>query len=221
MFEVKILAFADFHGDERAFGRAKQKIAVERPELLIVAGDIANYNLEAAKRLLIDLSRVGGPIYFVPGNMDNIELGVWTGAKKVHALHGRCQHWENVDLIGLGGSPHGPFSTPFEYSEEEATDLLENAMRDHLGGHLILVSHCPPKGTKIDRVFSGVHAGSSSVRRFVEKVQPALVVSGHIHEAQGVDTIGSSNLVNTGPAHRGSYAQLTLENVVRVSFAKL
>jgi len=48
-----------------------------------------------------------------------------------------------------------------------------------------------------------------------------LVVSGHIHEAQGTDMIDSVSLVNTGPAQRGHYADIRIEDIVTVRFAKL
>lgn len=218
---MNILAFTDFHGNQNAYGKAKQLIVADEPDLVIVAGDVTNYDVNRAKQFLSELGNAGRPVYFVPGNMDNIELGAWSGSERVHGIHGHCDYLEDITLIGLGGSPHGPFSTPFEYSENGATELLENAMKSYHGGKLVLVSHCPPKGTKIDRVFSGAHVGSVAVRRFVEKTQPLLVVSGHIHEAQGTDAIGLSTLVNTGPAQRGDYAKITLQEEVMVEFARL
>jgi Icc-related predicted phosphoesterase len=121
----------------------------------------------------------------------------------------------------LGGSPHGPFRTVFEYSEEEAETLFERAAKNCGGGLLILVSHCPPKNTKVDQVSSGEHVGSIAVRRFIEKAEPRLVVSGHVHESQGTDTIGSTTIVNTGPAQSGHYADITIKDKVTVKFPKL
>ncbi len=155
---MKILAFTDFHGNEEAYRRAKELAADEKPDLLIVAGDIINYDVNRAKQHLSALASGGRPVYFVPGNMDSEELGGWAGAENVHALHGRCESLEGRFLIGLGGSPHGPFKTAFEYSEEEAARLLEAAAKDCRGGRLILVSHCPPKNTKVDQLASGEHA---------------------------------------------------------------
>ena len=215
-----ILAFTDFHGNLEAYRLAKELVAKEKPDFVVVAGDIVNYDTSLAKQHLLDLAKAGRPVYFVPGNMDNEKLGDWAGAGNVHPLHGRRENWERVSLIGLGGSPHGPFRTVFEYSEEEAAGLLDAAATDYQGGTLILVSHCPPKDTKVDQVSSGEHAGSIAVRKFVEKTQPVLVVSGHVHEAQGTDTIGSTTLVNTGPAQRGHYSQITIKKKVVVKFAK-
>lgn len=218
---MKILAFTDFHGNQEAYQSAKRLIGNEKPDFVLVAGDIINYDANQARKLLAELASPGRAVYFVPGNMDSMELGGWSGTGNVRGIHGRCESLERVSLIGLGGSPHGPIRTVFEYSEEEAARLLETAVKEYRGGRLILVSHCPAKNTKIDLVSSGDHVGSVSVRKFVEKTQPVLVVSGHVHEAQGIDSLGLTTLVNTGPAQRGHYAHITLKDTVIVNFAKL
>ena len=218
---VKIFVFTDFHGSQEAFQKSQERIAKEKPDLVLVGGDVTNYDAERAKRLLSELAEGGSPIYFVPGNMDNTELKDWTGTGNVHGLHGRCEYAAGVALIGLGGSPHGVFSTPFELSEHEGAELLEDAMKTYHGGHLILLSHCPPKDTNIDRTAGGEHIGSLSVRRFVERNQPIVVISGHVHEAQGSDRIGSTVVVNTGPAKNGNFVIIDLDKKIGVTFAKL
>jgi Icc-related predicted phosphoesterase len=218
---VKILAFTDFHGSQMAFQRARQATKNENSDLVIVAGDIANHDVEGAMRFLSDLAESGRSVYFVPGNMDGVELIGWSGSGNVHALHGRCEYWGDVALVGLGGSPRGAFTTPIEFSEEVAAKVLERALKNYHGGDLILVSHCPPRDTKVDRVFTGQHIGSISVREFVEITQPRLVLSGHVHEAQGEDRIGSSVVVNTGPAKSGNYATVNLDESITVTFARL
>jgi Icc-related predicted phosphoesterase len=218
---VRIFAFTDFHGNEEALLRARLKIAEEKPAGVIVAGDIANHDSEKAKRYLAYLAEAQSQVYFVPGNMDGIDLVAWPGGQGVHGLHGKCEYLENMGLIGLGGSPHGAFTTPIEYSEKEATRVLQRALSNYHGGDLILVSHCPPKDTKIDQVVKGQHIGSTSVRDFVERTQPILVVSGHVHEAQGDDRIRTTVVVNTGPAKSGNYAKITIDRTVTVDFGKL
>ena len=70
------------------------------------------------------------------------------------------------------------------------------------GRPTILVSHQPPFGTACD-LARGQHVGSKSLRAAVERHQPDLVFSGHIHESIGAGTIGSSRLVNPGPWFQG------------------
>jgi Icc-related predicted phosphoesterase len=64
---------------------------------------------------------------------------------------------------------------------------------------LILVCHCPPLGTPLDRVRQGVHAGSRAVREFIDRCQPEYFFCGHIHEAEGVQAeLGRTRAVNVG-----------------------
>jgi hypothetical protein len=213
---LRMLGFTDFHGNNEAFEGAKQLIRNDKWHCVLVAGDIANYDDELAKRRLTELAEPGIPLFFVPGNMDGPELSSWPGTDLVRPLHGKSARVGGVTLVGLGGSPPGPFSTPFEVPEERAAQLMNRALAGFEKGSLVLVSHCPPKNTKLDVVPSGEHAGSMAVRNFIEKFKPAVVVSGHVHEARGIDSIGETALVNTGPARRGNYAEITLEGRVSV-----
>lgn len=213
---VRMVAFTDFHGNNQAFERAKELIRNGKWDCVVVAGDIANYDFELAKRRLMELAERRILLFFVPGNMDSPELSSWPGTDSVRPLHGKSVRVGSVTLVGLGGSPPGPFSTPFEVPEERAAQLINQALADFEKGTLVLVSHCPPKNTKLDIVPSGEHAGSMAVRSFVEKFKPALVISGHVHEARGTDSIGETMLVNTGPAHRGNYAEIKLEGKASV-----
>lgn len=67
----------------------------------------------------------------------------------------------------------------------------------------VYVIHDPPYGTTLDVLYDGQHIGSAAVRRFIERYQPLLVLSGHIHEspkASGkiTDRIGDTLCVNPG-----------------------
>ncbi len=67
----------------------------------------------------------------------------------------------------------------------------------------VYVIHDPPWNTNLDVLYNGQHIGSMAVRRFIERHQPPLVLSGHIHEsprASGkiTDRIGDTLCVNPG-----------------------
>ena len=65
----------------------------------------------------------------------------------------------------------------------------------------MLVCHAPPYGTALDQVHKGLHAGSHSVREFVEQHQPVHFFCGHIHEAEGVAIqMGHTQARNVGKA---------------------
>jgi hypothetical protein len=74
--------------------------------------------------------------------------------------------------------------------------------------HLVLMTHNPPLNTTTDRIRSGVHVGSRSVREFIEKVQPDVCITGHIHESKGMDHIGKTVIVNPGDFVSGGYVVL-------------
>jgi hypothetical protein len=99
-----------------------------------------------------------------------------------------------------------------EWTESEIADHLEAACEGvSASARLVLVSHQPPSNTAVDRAGIGKHVGSAAVRHFIERHRPRLCFSGHIHEAQGTDTIGETLLVNPGPFLDGRYAWVELD----------
>jgi Icc-related predicted phosphoesterase len=216
---LRIVALTDLHRSESAALSAAETIAAESTDAVFVVGDISHGDLREALRLLKILGKSKAPVYFVPGNMDSPRLSSWTG-NGLKNLHGRCMGCGEYALVGLGGSINTPFNTPFKFTEEEAEHLLNQAIRTCREGRFILVTHSPPKNTKLDLTRSGIHAGSYSVRRFIETKEPILVVCGHIHEAQGIDKVAHTVLVNPGPAYHGGYARIELNEKVQVSLAR-
>jgi Icc-related predicted phosphoesterase len=216
---LRIVALTDIHRSKNAAMAASRRIAAESPDAVFVVGDISHGDLREALRLLEILGRSRVTLYFVPGNMDSPELSSWTG-KSLRNLHGRCESYGEYALAGLGGSIYTPFKTPLEFTEEEVEGILDQAVEGCVEGRLVLITHSPPKNTKLDLTQSGIHVGSYSVRRFIEKKQPALVVCGHIHEAQGIDRIAKTIVVNPGPAYLGSYARIHLDDEVQVNLTK-
>jgi Icc-related predicted phosphoesterase len=64
---------------------------------------------------------------------------------------------------------------------------------------LVLICHAPPYRTALDRVRPNLHAGSRSIREFIERHQPDYFFCGHIHEAEGVVIqMGKTRAQNVG-----------------------
>ncbi|MEX0340758.1 MAG: serine/threonine protein phosphatase, partial [Arenibacterium sp.] len=57
----------------------------------------------------------------------------------------------------------------------------------------------PPKGVA-DQTSMGQSVGSTALKAGIERIQPKLVVCGHIHDSWGkTGRIGRSDIVNLGP----------------------
>jgi Icc-related predicted phosphoesterase len=180
---------------------------VER-DLTIVAGDMARCgSLEEALAILDMLANQSQPVVWVPGNCDNPQLLELQGPKGTYNVHGKVFSYDNLSIIGVGGSPPTPFNTPLELSEDNIKAILEKAVSLVSSDvNLILVSHSPPYASGLDRVRGGTYVGSKAVAEFIKKHKPILVASGHIHESWGVSCLYGSLIVNPGPLAEGRYA---------------
>ena len=72
------------------------------------------------------------------------------------------------------------------------------------------MTHNPPHGVRTDKVAPLVHVGSKLIREFIEEKKPILAISGHIHEAFGIDSIGQTLLLNPGALCDGRFATVEI-----------
>ncbi len=204
---MKVLVGTDFHSKESVFKNFAEKAEKNKVDVILICGDITHFgNLQEACHLLSLLAGPKVPVLFVPGNCDPPSL-VGAEMKEVICIHGRDVSYGDLTFLGIGASPPTPFNTPFEMAEDKITETLNRAFSNlPVNRWFILVSHSPPWNTRLDKTSFGVHAGSISLRKFIEKKQPSLVFCGHIHEAKGRDKIGRTVIINPGPARYGNYA---------------
>jgi len=213
---VKILGFADFHGNIESVRLASDLVSFERPSLVVVAGDLANRNIRLAEEALEELSKSVQKVLFVPGNMDDPALANWRDTERIVCIHAKRTGHDGILFVGLGGSVTSPFRAPFEFGEAEASRALAQAVQTSSSQNMVLVSHCPPKNTKLDLAGGTRHVGSEAVLKFIEEKRPLLVICGHIHEAQGIDSVGQVPVVNVGSAAHGHYASISLDRPVKI-----
>lgn len=210
---MRLVAVTDIHGRNSKVREFLDHIREDEFDLILIAGDLTHFGgKEAASHILKEFISFGKPFYAVMGNCDGKEvldlleeLGV--------GIHNKRVEFNGIGIVGIGGSNITPFSTIWEFSEDEIWEIL---IRNYQDGDIVL-SHVPPKNTKVDKTFVGTHAGSKALRRFIEEYQPPLIICGHIHEAIGIDEIGRTIIVNPGPLSRGHYAVIDLdENTKKV-----
>lgn len=148
-------------------------------------------------------------IYGVTGNCDYPDAEGYITEKGI-TLNNVIREFRDVNLFGISGSLPCPGKTPNEYTEEEFKAMLDHQMIPE-DKPLIMVSHQPPYHTLNDQVSGGRHVGSSSIRFFIERHQPVICFTGHIHEGIAIDKIGRTTVVNPGPASKGYYALAEIE----------
>jgi uncharacterized protein len=189
---MKLLIFSDIHGDLRALERLLESEA----DYYVAAGDLVNFG-RGLDRCGEILRRRAGRVYVLPGNHESAaqiaSLCTDFGLRDFHEQH---EQWGRYQVAGLGYSNPTPFHTPGEYSEAELARKL-----DSFAGlaPLLLICHCPPYETALDRIRDGLHGGSTAVRDFLLREQPEYFFCGHIHEAAGVSVeIGKTRAMNVG-----------------------
>jgi Icc-related predicted phosphoesterase len=192
---MKLLLFSDLHADVEAARRLLER--ARTADVLVGAGDFGNVRRHV--RVCIDVLRQGGKsAVLVAGNNESTEelakaCHDWPQA---HVLHGSAITLGGIEYFGLGGGiPVTPFgSWSYDFTEEQAAELLAGCPR-----RCVLVSHSPPKGV-LDQSSRGQSLGSAAVCDAVLRLEPLLVVCGHIHGCGGQQArLGRSSVVNAGP----------------------
>ncbi len=140
-------------------------------------------------------------VYVIPGNHESEDdIARFCERFGFHNFHGQSMRIGEDSVAALGYSNPTPFNTPGEYSEQELADRLAKFAEVQLR---VLICHCPPKATQLDRAGEGQHFGSQAVRKFIDKTQPDYFYCGHIHEAAGSsDRLGATQAFNVGKQGR-------------------
>ena len=193
---MKLLIFSDIHGDKAALERLMKQDA----DYYFCAGDLANWG-KGLELLGPVMQPHADRVYVIPGNHESQDdIARFCERFGFHNFHGQSMRISEHMVAALGYSNPTPFNTPGEYSEQELADRLSKFQE--LKPH-VLICHCPPKSTKLDRAGEGQHFGSQAVREFIEKNQPEYFYCGHIHEAAGAsEQLGRTKGLNVGKKGR-------------------
>lgn len=214
---MDILVLGDNHGDIENVLIYLDKLASLKFDVVVYYGDFTDvvvpkgFTQEGIAKLLIEeLKTLGKPLVAVPGNNDTHGIIRLLEDERI-SIHGKGVIIDKVGFYGYGGAKT-PFKTTLEPSEEEMRVGLEKALACVKNTPTkVQVTHCPPYDTRVDMVVSGSHVGSKIVREFIEEKHPVLSVSGHIHEARGVDRLGETVLINAGRFPEGYVGLVNIE----------
>jgi Icc-related predicted phosphoesterase len=187
--KLKILAASDLQGQKSIAEKLAKKAKKNKVDLVVLAGDI-NEAGHGDSRMLEPFVQAGQKVIFVPGNWDTSkEHKEMKGDGR--SIDGAYVNYEGVGIIGMGDE-----DWKMELDDEDFRKVEYNFKKMKTKKN-ILVSHLHARGTKAE--FSGIE-GDEVVRRAVEKFKPDILISGHIHEAEGLeDKIGKTNVFHVGP----------------------
>jgi Icc-related predicted phosphoesterase len=94
---------------------------------------------------------------------------------------------------------------PLRFDPERRSPTIADALAEleAEAGETLWMCHSPPRDTLCDMIYARHHVGSRALRSFIERHQPPLVLSGHIHESPRVssayrDRVGRTVVVNPG-----------------------
>ncbi len=204
------IAVGDIHGDVANLARIPD---IDLADGVIVSGDLTIRGDRPEGKRVIDAIRAINPaVHAQIGNMDHQDVDDWLTAEGINIHRRVVELAPGLGLMGIGWSTPTPFGTPSEIPEEGLARWIEET-HALAGGYarLAVVVHTPPYGTATDRLPSGAHVGSPAVRAFLERVQPVVCITGHIHESRGKDVIGNTPVVNPGPLSLGGYVRIRVK----------
>ncbi len=188
--KLRILAAGDIHGDTKLAEKLAIRAESEKVDLVILTGDITG--LIETKNLIKPFTDRKEKVVFVPGNWDF--PGTAEVLSKLYGIKNLENYYfkhKNIGIFGLGNP--GMLSL----DEKEAFEKLrKNFDKVKNLEKKIMVTHMHAAGTKSE--FSGF-PGSTGIRKAIDKFQPDLFISGHIHELEGIEEkIGKTKVINVG-----------------------
>lgn len=213
---MKFLCISDVHGNVEALNKLDD--VFKSVDAVLFAGDFAEcFKTETSKPVLDALVKKHDEIYAVLGNCDEPDFVEELEDAGINA-EGTLNYTDGIAVIGSGGGSKFTGKTPNERSLEDLDSdfkILEAVddenKSDGKWNNLIVISHNPPKGEKVDSFAPGMHAGSELFTAFIQKKEPLFVLTGHIHEGTAIETIGKTLVMNPGSlGEKGTYGILTV-----------
>jgi len=210
-----IVSISDIHGDLKSIDKLSNNIA--NADIILLTGDLTNFgHKENASKVLNSIRKYNNNVFAVSGNCDYPDVGYYLSDEGIN-IHAKSIVYDNLNIIGIGGSLHCPINTPNVFTEDDFNELLNKAVNNINPDYpLILVSHQPPYNTLCDLTHFRMHVGSKAIREFIDNTQPEICFTGHIHEGRGIDLIGKTKIINPGPLKTGSYAYAEIKSKVEV-----
>lgn len=186
---MKFVAFSDLHGQLELLDHIQELALNHEAKFILSVGDHTVFGMEE-KKILKKINALPAPVFLIHGNHEsaNVTAKLCKDLNNVTFLHKNIQKVQSFTLIGYGGGG-------FAQTDSEFSEFIKTAQEKK---NIIVLTHQPPFGTEID--FVGHHTGLEDLREFIEKHQPLMTLSGHIHETFGLyEYVGRTLVINPGP----------------------
>ncbi|HIJ11888.1 TPA: hypothetical protein HA278_07565 [Candidatus Woesearchaeota archaeon] len=189
---MKFLVFGDVHEDTKKIAALVKRAKQDDVEFIICVGDISTFGT-GLKYVLNKFNKIGKPFYVIPGNHEEKTLhDVIKDYENCHYLHENAQKVGKYIFLGYGGGG-------FAQEDKQFRKVSREWYGKYNGNkNLILVTHMPPFGCKLDKLEMG-HVGSKDYVKFIKRITPKMVLCGHLHENEGVvEKINGITMLNPG-----------------------
>lgn len=210
---LRILALSDIHQRLENLNRILERVDEKSIDLTIVAGDLTNYGDASDASEVLSLLKFS-KLFAVPGNLDTQDV-LRVLEKRKASLHAKRVEFKGHTFCGFGfglmGSA-GSLLLPELEIEKRLSKLVTKAS--------ILVTHLPPKHTKLDAAASE-HIGSTAVRNIILKKKPLLNICGHAHEAYGKIKLGDTTCVNVAAVKEGRAFIIEVDDKIRIKKVRI
>lgn len=189
--KTKILAIGDIHGDTGLVKKLAKKAKDENVDLVILAGDMTLLD-QSTKNLIGPFIKAKKEVLLIPGNHETLATAdflasMYPGTKNIH---GYSIKKGDIGVFGAGGGDIINVTPDKEIFDalKKGNEYIKDAKKK------IMVTHMHPRGSKAE--FSGF-PGSKAVTKAIKQFNPDILISGHIHEAGGIEEeIGKTKVIN-------------------------
>ena len=190
---MKFLAFVDLHQDKKVLQELVLRAKKDDIDFIVCAGDLSDFG-RGFREALESFNSLGKKAYFIPGNHEE-GLEQWEKLVSKYpaweVLHNKSLTIGNYVFLGYGGGG-------FAQRDPQFRKIARQWYDEHQGKKIILVTHGPPYGTKIDLI-NERQVGNIDYRKFIERIKPKVAICGHLHDNAGAtDAIGETKIIHPG-----------------------
>jgi|SRR3989338_5299494 len=189
---MKFLAFTDLHEDKEMLSELVKRAAKQDIDFIVCCGDISTFG-NGLQYNFKKLNSLGKKVYVLPGNHEEGPefAGIVAKYPNLVNLDRSAKIIGDYVFLGYGGGG-------FTLQDPAFRRIAREWYGKYNGKKIILITHQPPYGTKLDRL-GNRHVGNKDFSNFIVRVKPKLALSGHLHETVGiVDAMEGTKIANPG-----------------------